>query len=57
MHPPEAGEEAQIPAENAGPPVPNPPPMPPGEIQPDDFIKQIEDSMASAPAGGGSVRP
>ncbi len=57
MHPPKAGEEAQIPSENAGQAVPNPPAMPPGEIQPDDFIKQIEDSMAPAPAGSGSVKP
>jgi len=57
MHPPKAGEEAQIPSENSGPAVPNPPAMPPGEIQPDDFIKQIEDSVAPAPAGGGSVKP
>ncbi len=52
MHPP-----AQIPSENAGQAVPNPPAMPPGEVQPDDFIKQIEDAMTPAPAGGGSVKP
>jgi len=52
MHPPDAGKEAQIPAENAGEAVPNPPPMPPGEIRPDDFIKLNED-MAPAATGGG----
>ncbi len=57
MHPPKAGEEAQVPSENSGPPVPNPPAMPPGEVQPDDFITQIEDSVAPAPGGGGSVKP
>ncbi len=57
MHPPTAGEEAQIPSENSGPPVPNPPAMPPGEVQPDDFIKQIEDSMMPAQGGGGTVKP
>jgi NodT family efflux transporter outer membrane factor (OMF) lipoprotein len=45
-HPPQAGGKPQVPAENAGPPVPNPPPMPAGEIQPDDFIKLNDDVMA-----------
>jgi NodT family efflux transporter outer membrane factor (OMF) lipoprotein len=53
MHPPDAGREAQIPAVNAGQAVPNPPPMPLGEIQPEELIKLDEDSMAPAPAGGG----
>jgi len=57
MHPPESGVGAQVPSENSGPAVPNPPAMPPGEIQPDDFIKQNEDAMAPAPAGGGLVKP
>jgi NodT family efflux transporter outer membrane factor (OMF) lipoprotein len=38
-HPPDAGKEPIIPADNAGPPTPNPPGMPAGEIEPDDFIK------------------
>jgi hypothetical protein len=33
-----------VPAENAGPSVPNPPPMPSGEIQPDDIIKQNDEA-------------
>jgi hypothetical protein len=38
-HPPDAGKEPMVPADNAGPPTPNPPGMPAGEIEPDDFIK------------------
>ncbi len=53
-HPPQAGGNAQIPAENAGTPVANPPPMPAEEIQPDDFIKLNEDVMA--PSAGGSEK-
>ena len=53
-HPPQAGGKPQIPAENAGPPVANPPPMPAGEIQPDDFIKLNEEVMA--PSAGGSEK-
>jgi NodT family efflux transporter outer membrane factor (OMF) lipoprotein len=48
-HPPEAGKEPTIPAEDAGQAVPNPPPMPEGEIHPDELIKQNEDDMAPAP--------
>ncbi|MGO9514650.1 MAG: efflux transporter outer membrane subunit [Steroidobacteraceae bacterium] len=53
MHPPDAGREAQIPAANAGQAVPNPPPMPLGEIQPEELIKLDEDTMSPAPTGGG----
>jgi NodT family efflux transporter outer membrane factor (OMF) lipoprotein len=53
-HPPDAGKEPKIPADNAGRPVPNPPAMPAGEIQPDDFIKLNDEAMA--PAGGGSEK-
>jgi NodT family efflux transporter outer membrane factor (OMF) lipoprotein len=38
-HPPDQGKEPMVPADNAGPPTPNPPGMPAGEIEPDDFIK------------------
>ncbi len=51
---PHAGEAASIPAENSGPPVPSPPPLPLGEIQPDDLIKQNEATMGPAPRGSGS---
>jgi NodT family efflux transporter outer membrane factor (OMF) lipoprotein len=44
QHPPDAGKAPVVPAENAGPTVPNPPPMPLGEIQPDDLIKQNDDA-------------
>ncbi len=54
MHPPGPGEEPRIPAENSGAAVPNPPAMPPGEIKPDDLIKQNEDSMAPPPANNRS---
>jgi NodT family efflux transporter outer membrane factor (OMF) lipoprotein len=37
--PPDQGKQPMIPSDNAGPPTPNPPGMPPGEIEPDDFIK------------------
>jgi hypothetical protein len=36
----------KIPANDAGPPVANPPSMPEGEIQPDDFVKMNDDDMA-----------
>jgi NodT family efflux transporter outer membrane factor (OMF) lipoprotein len=51
-HPADPGKQPQIPAENSGPAVPNPPPMPPREIRPDDLIKQNNDSMAPEPAAG-----
>jgi NodT family efflux transporter outer membrane factor (OMF) lipoprotein len=38
-HPKDQGEEPMVPADNAGAPTPNPPAMPAGEIEPDDFIK------------------
>jgi NodT family efflux transporter outer membrane factor (OMF) lipoprotein len=56
QHPPAAGSVARIPAENAGSAVPNPPPMPLGEIQPDDLIRQDEDTMAPAPVPDGGVQ-
>jgi len=49
QHPPAAGSMARIPAANAGPAVANPPPLPLGEIQPDDLIKLNEDVMGPAP--------
>ena len=53
-HPPQAGQEPQIPAQNSGPAVPNPPAMPEGEIRPDDLIRQNDESMAPDPAANGS---
>jgi len=46
MHPPNADQEPKIPSDNAGPPVPNPPTVPGGEIQPEDFIKFNDDSTS-----------
>jgi NodT family efflux transporter outer membrane factor (OMF) lipoprotein len=51
-NPPAAGQAPVIPADNAGPPIANPPGMPPGEIQPDDFMKMNDETMAS-PNGAG----
>jgi multidrug efflux pump subunit AcrB len=45
-NPPDAGKEPKIPANDAEPPVANPPSMPEGEIQPDDFVKMNDDDMA-----------
>jgi NodT family efflux transporter outer membrane factor (OMF) lipoprotein len=52
-HPAEPGKEPQIPPENSGAAVPNPPSMPAGEIRPDDLIKQNDDAMAPEPAPNG----
>jgi NodT family efflux transporter outer membrane factor (OMF) lipoprotein len=55
QHPPAAGGMPPVPAANSGAAVvPNPPPLPLGEIQPDDLIKMNEDVMAPAP---GAVTP
>jgi NodT family efflux transporter outer membrane factor (OMF) lipoprotein len=55
-HPADPGKEPQIPSENSGPAVPNPPPMPAGEIRPDDLIKQNNEAMAPEPATNGPAR-
>jgi NodT family efflux transporter outer membrane factor (OMF) lipoprotein len=47
--PPAAGGMPRIPAANAGPAPANPPPLPLGEIQPDDLIKLNEEVMGPAP--------
>jgi NodT family efflux transporter outer membrane factor (OMF) lipoprotein len=44
-HPPDPGKEPSIPADSAGPPTPNPPAMPAGEIEPDDFIKMNNEAV------------
>jgi NodT family efflux transporter outer membrane factor (OMF) lipoprotein len=44
-HPPDQGKGSIVPADNAGPPTPNPPAMPAGEIEPDDFIKLNNEAM------------
>jgi NodT family efflux transporter outer membrane factor (OMF) lipoprotein len=50
-HPPTATGQPLVPTENAGHAAPNPPPIPLGEIKPDDLIKQNEGMMGPAPAG------
>jgi hypothetical protein len=50
-HPPDAGKEAVIPADNSAT-VPNPPPMPSGEAPPDDFMKRINDTVAPSSPNG-----
>jgi NodT family efflux transporter outer membrane factor (OMF) lipoprotein len=44
-HPKDPGKEPLIPADNAGAPTPNPPGMPAGEIEPDDFIKMNNEAV------------
>jgi len=53
-HPADPGRPPQIPAENSAA-LPNPPPMPAGEVQPDELMKQDDESMAPDPAAGGSA--
>jgi NodT family efflux transporter outer membrane factor (OMF) lipoprotein len=48
QHPPAAGSMARIPAANAGPAVANPPPLPLGEMQPDDLLKLNDEVMGPA---------
>jgi NodT family efflux transporter outer membrane factor (OMF) lipoprotein len=50
--PPDAAQEAKIPAGEAGS-LANPPPMPDAEIQPDDFIKLNDEGASPAPRGAG----
>jgi NodT family efflux transporter outer membrane factor (OMF) lipoprotein len=47
LHPP--GAIAEPPAENAGPGVPNPPPLPETIKRPEDILKQNEQDMAPGP--------
>jgi NodT family efflux transporter outer membrane factor (OMF) lipoprotein len=46
LHPPDAGKKPEAPAENAGPGVANPPPLPEIIKRPEDILKQNEDDMA-----------
>jgi NodT family efflux transporter outer membrane factor (OMF) lipoprotein len=46
LHPPGDGAKAEAPAENSGPPVANPPPLPQIIKRPEDILKQNEDDMA-----------
>jgi NodT family efflux transporter outer membrane factor (OMF) lipoprotein len=46
LHPPAPGDQPAVPAENAGPGVANPPPLPQIIKRPEDILKQNEDDMA-----------
>jgi NodT family efflux transporter outer membrane factor (OMF) lipoprotein len=46
LHPPDAGKMAVVPPENAGPGVPNPPPLPATSKRPEDILKQNEEDMS-----------
>ena len=49
QHPPDAGDQPVIPSANAGPGVPNPPPLPNAIAQPEDLLKQNDADMAPEP--------
>jgi hypothetical protein len=46
LHPPDAGKKAEAPAENAGPGVPNPAPLPETIKRPEDILKQNAEDMS-----------
>jgi outer membrane protein TolC len=48
LHPP--AQVTEPPAQNAGPGIPNPPPLPEGIKRPEDILKQNEGDMAPGPA-------
>ncbi len=50
LHPPGAGATAAAPAENSGPGVPNPPPLPDSAKRPQDLLQQNEEDMSPGPA-------
>ena len=54
-NPPDAGKEPQIPANDAGRAVANPPSMPEAEVQPDDYVKMNDEDLApsGAPSSNG----
>ena len=49
LHPPGAGARAEAPAENAGPGIPNPPPLPESAKRPGDLLQQNERDMSPGP--------
>jgi NodT family efflux transporter outer membrane factor (OMF) lipoprotein len=49
LHPPGAGKTAEVPADNAGPGIPNPPALPQTLKRPEDILKQNEEDMAPSP--------
>jgi NodT family efflux transporter outer membrane factor (OMF) lipoprotein len=48
QHPPPA-LPAEVPAGNSGPAIANPPPLPPGEIEPDEIIRQNDEGGGGSP--------
>jgi len=50
QNPPGAGVKPEPPAENAGPGVPNPAPLPDSVKRPEDLLKQNEQDMSPTPA-------
>jgi NodT family efflux transporter outer membrane factor (OMF) lipoprotein len=53
QHPPDANQEPQAPAEFAGRPIPNPPPLPNEQVKPEELLKQNQEDMSPAPASDG----
>lgn len=49
QHPPGAGKEPEVPSQDAGPGVPNPPPLANQSVLPEDLLKQNLEDMAPAP--------
>jgi hypothetical protein len=49
LNPPGAGSTAEAPAANAGPAVPNPPPLPQAVKRPEDILEQNAGDMAPGP--------
>jgi NodT family efflux transporter outer membrane factor (OMF) lipoprotein len=56
LHPPDASKKAEVPVENAGPGVPNPPPLPATMRRPEDILKQNEEDMSPAQAAAAPIR-
>jgi NodT family efflux transporter outer membrane factor (OMF) lipoprotein len=49
LHPPGSGGEPSVPAQDAGPGGVNPPALPPGEAEPDDFMQLDADPPSAVP--------
>ncbi len=49
MHPQDPGTVPRVPAADAGPGSANPPQLPPGEVKPDDFMQDDDDSLPVLP--------
>jgi NodT family efflux transporter outer membrane factor (OMF) lipoprotein len=54
-HPPPAVGEPEVPADDAARGIPNPPPLPDGDIRPEDLLRQNAEAMAPA-AGAGPAK-